>query len=44
MDQLVLEAVSVSLVLRVSSMPKGARKTTSPTHGSNYDARTSLPG
>ena len=43
MDQLVLEAISVSLVLCVASMSKGARKTTSPTHGSNYDARTSLP-
>jgi len=41
--QLVIEVVSVSLVLCVSSIPKGAHKTASPTHGSNWDARTKRP-
>ena len=34
-DQLVIEVVSVSLVLCVSRIPKGAHKAVSPTHGSN---------
>jgi len=43
MDQLVIEVVPVSLVLCVSSIPKGAHETMSPTHGSNWDARTKRP-
>lgn len=43
MDRLVIEVVPVSLVLCVSSIPKGALKIMSPTHGSNWDARTKRP-